>query len=304
MSGLFGGGGSSDKYKRSAGFSTNNFIKRSKRQIKDKRHVRNLNKQTNFLRDPNSPLLKYSSDSPGWDVNVRNGSVDLERNPETQAYIDNLNENRGIIDSNFADLLGDIRPGMSIFRSERDKELEQMGRVRRDDMKSQLAKRRVLGASFAQDQLSGVDAETSRQRDLARAESWAMELQLTKEVIGERSKAFLNNIMQNLDLIKFEGALGQQYSQQAQQGQLKLAELRTGVAELGAKLRMEGDLARSGLIANLGGNYVNQLPAYAQLSAEEAAGDGSMVGSLLGFAGSLAAAPTTGGGSLIGNLIG
>ncbi len=141
-------------------------------------------------------------------------------------------------------LRASVAPGASALRAARLAELENARRQATGDLRDNLARRRVLGSSFAQDSLARTDLAFAQQRDAVVAESFLQELQLT----------------QQLTQAEFEARRG---------------EFQTALDELNLQTEVATQLA-SGATAQLGANARLK----AQLDADAAAGAGKFFGQL------------------------
>jgi len=299
MTSIFGS--TADDYQRQQGKFVSGAINRSNSLIDSSKATDWLTKAQKDL--STAGLGKQSGTGPGFNFGINNGKLNLDRTGETQGYMDALLQGRNSTDSNYGALLSRLGFGeggpFSQLASERDKALELAKKKSVGDLRSQLAKRRVQGASFAEDQVKGVEAEYDRQRDLSRAESIVQDLQMTKEVISERTNAWISSLTQSFQQLQFEGASMLQLQSTMQQGLTKLAELRTGLAEMGAKLTLEGQMAKAGISANLSNTQAGSYPGFAELESQENAGYGAMIG---GVAGTILGGPI--GGSIGSSLFG
>lgn len=132
-----------------------------------------------------------------------------------------------------ARLLGGLRasvaPGMSALRAARLAELEANRRNATGDLRDNLARRRVLGSSFAQDSLARTDLAFAQQKDAIEADSFLQELQLTQQLTQAEFEARRGEFQTNLDEMNLEANLATQLASGA-------------TAQLGANARLKAQL--------------------------------------------------------------
>lgn len=185
---------------------------------------------------------------PGYGIKINNdGTIAMNRTGETQGFIDKLLSGMAGSDAAYGDLLSQITPGFGRLTEARKTDIENQARAATGNLREQLARRRVLGASFAEDQVRGLQAQYDQMRDQAIAESMVEELKMTGDVITARTNAWQQAIADGLSQLQFEGNIGAQLTtqvsaslQQLQAMQIDVAKLSAALTEMGVNLNQTG----------------------------------------------------------------
>ena len=230
---------------------------------------------------------------------LRRGRLTLTTSPERQALISRLSESfgqqaqdiRGFlpgIQSFFGQgleatqgLIGQVKPGFGALTEARVNEILNRGAASRSNLRSNLARRRVLGSSFAEDVLGRFDQQLAQDVGEAKAVSFLEELDATNKLINQR----LNINVQNVELQR--DFLSQAFAAERGATQVQLDELNL--------------LLKTGL--SLLGKQADILASNAQLEAQLAAQGAQQAGFGAGFGG-LGSAFGDIFGSLFGNISG
>ena len=229
------------------------------------------------------PPVSSVSDAYSMGINKK-GDVNVDRQPFTQGWLDNLWGSGTTADASYSDLLGQLSPGYGKLSEERQKALELEKRKGVGDLRAQLAKRRVLGASFATDQEASVAAEYDRLKDQARGESIVAELQQTQQVITERADTALKYTQQALQHAQFEGALQAGLMQGAQDNLMKLKDLQVDLAKMVAAITSAQQIGSAEIKGQLASQMAGSFSQYAGIESQEKAAIGDFIGSVLGTA--------------------
>lgn len=128
-----------------------------------------------------------------------------------------------------AGLRASVAPGMSALRASRLAELENARRAATGDLRDNLARRRVLGSSFAQDSLTRSDLAFAQQKDAVEAESFLQELQLTQQLTQAEFEARRGEFHTALDELNLQADAATQLAAGA-------------TSQLGANARLKADL--------------------------------------------------------------
>ena len=132
------------------------------------------------------------------------GTFNVERGEGTKSAIADLvrlSEERA---TEFRGLRADVRPGFGRLTQSRVQAIRNAGRRTVGNLRSELQKRRVLGSSFAQNQITGTEVEFAQQEERARAESFLQELALTGELIKEEFSSSIEAVSTQLNQLNFE----------------------------------------------------------------------------------------------------
>lgn len=110
-----------------------------------------------------------------------------------------------------ADTLGNMRglvaPGISGLRAARLASIENSRSSAIGNLRDNLARRRVLGSSFANDAIARGEAEFSQQKQAAEAESFLQEMELTTQLMQQEFTARRGQFQTNLDEMNLEANL-------------------------------------------------------------------------------------------------
>lgn len=101
-------------------------------------------------------------------------------------------------------LLPRVAPGISDLRSARLSKIENARRSSVGNLRDNLARRRVLGSSFAQDAITRADSEFAAQSERAAAESFLQEMEMTTQLMQQQFMARRGQFQTNLDEMNLE----------------------------------------------------------------------------------------------------
>lgn len=168
-----------------------------------------------------------------------------------------------------------VAPGFSAFRQAGLRDLGNQHRASASNLRDNLAQRRILGSSFAQDSLSRNDAEFAKQRTDFIAQSYLQEIDTSNKLIQEQYQAAAQQYSVGINQMNFETGIAAQLTSQATSAS-------ASVAQAQAQIDQKQALAQADM--NMKSDQAN------------AAGIGKLIGTGL----SLGLAPFTGGASLAG----
>jgi len=239
----------------------------------DTRPATNLIKQG---MDAAKKLQPIGIDAGGLRSRFSGDSISLTSSRERRGLVSDISsefrEQAGLVEG----LRGRVAPGFSDLRASRLQEIENARRSSISNLRENLARRRVLGSSFAADAETRAEIEFAQQRERVQAESFLQELDLTNQLITQEFDLTRQAFTTRLDELNVQADVG-----------AKLVSEASTVLTAGAQLRAQ--LAASGA-STLGTLASNQ----AKLDAEAQAGAGALIGQVAG----VALAPMTGGLSL------
>lgn len=170
-----------------------------------------------------------------------------------------------------AQALGGLReqvaPGFGRLTSARLQEIENARRQAIGNLRENLARRRVLGSSFAQDAITRANLEFAQQAEETAAESFVQELQLTNQLINQQFEASRGEFQTQLNELNLEAQLGQQFAAQGTQVLTALAQEQANIIQSTA--------------ANLAQTFTGTARTEAGLAAQAQQGQGQLLGGLL-----------------------
>lgn len=123
-----------------------------------------------------------------------------------------------------------VRPGFSALRESRLSGLDSDRRRVVGNLRDNLARRRVLGSSFASDAVTRSELDFSREADRVRAESFLQELDMTQQLVEQEFTARRGEFQTRLDELNLQAEIGTQLASGA-------------TAQLGANARLKAELA-------------------------------------------------------------
>lgn len=222
----------------------------------------------------------------------------IETSPERQALVSALsgsfaNQGQTITDvfrpqfggifdtqlGELANIRSQIQPGIGALTEARQARIEDARQRSLGNLRDNLARRRVLGSSFAQDAQQRAEAEFGRQAADADAQSFLEELALTRDVINQQFQTGLQSARTDLDLFIQSETAARAGTEAELQEQDKLTAIATQLS--------------SGIQTILG----NQASLNANLAAQAAQGSGQLAGITSGLS-------SGGFGGILGNIFG
>lgn len=190
------------------------------------------------------------------------GSVNLSSSPERQALISGLagqfTEQAGLTRG----LREQVAPGVSALRAARLQEIENARQAAISNLRENLARRRVLGSSFAQDALARAELEFGQAKEKTAAESFLQELDLTNQLIGQEYNLSRQAFSTQIGELNLQADIATKLTAQATDA-------------LTASAQIQSQLAQQQAVTS-----ANLSMAQARLDAEAQAGAGSLFGTL------------------------
>lgn len=220
--------------------------------------------------------------TPGYGIQLNSSGGIINRSGETQSVMDALLSGMGTDETAYSNLLGQIQPGFGRLSQATLQDIENQSRAAVGNLREQLARRRVLGASFANDQLAGLKATYDQMREKALAENFVQEMEMTKQVIAQRTEARNAAVSQAFNQIQFEGDQGQKYAALIMANNQDMAKLQGELAVAGAQVASNTGGQIVGAQTQLGSTMLGTAPTWAQMNAEAAAGPATLIGTLGG----------------------
>lgn len=224
-------------------------------------------------------LKPVNVNAGGLSSSFKNNTLKVGSSIGRQKLVGNISATFGQQAGLLAGLRARVAPGASDLRAARLAEVENARQSAVGNLRENLARRRVLGSSFAGDALNRAELQFGQEKDKVAAESFMQELDLTHKLIGEEFDARRGQFQTKLGEMNIQADLATKLSSDA-----------TNVMTASAQLRAQLAAQEASTRAQLG---ISQ----AQLDAQAQAGAGSLLGTVLGLG--------TGGGSTVGgSLIG
>lgn len=173
-------------------------------------------------------------------------------------------------------LIERVAPGVGDLTKARLAGLENTRRQTLGDIRENLARRRVLGSSFAQDAITRAQREFAQQEEEVRASSFLQELDLTNKLIQQQADVLRSTVLAGIEQSNFEAQIAVNF---ANRTQAVLGQVGMFQAQLAAQ-------AQSGL----GGFFQ---PVISAVGSAVSGAASNFVGGLFGGGGTVFNAPNT-----------
>ena len=230
-------------------------------------------------------LQPTSYKGPSYGIGIdSSGKINANRTAGTQGWIDTLLGGTAADEGGFNSLIGNLDPTFGRLTTANDQRFDDAKRKAVGDLREQMAKRRVLGSSFAEQNVNSVGAEYDRMKEQAAAENAAKSLELQSQALQARSAARIQNVSQALSQIQFEGNVGASLIQSTQTNLMNMSELSADLLKLASSLGIQGQLAKGQISGNLSNTTLGSFGDYANLESQEKAGPAQFLGQLGGMA--------------------
>jgi len=184
----------------------------------------------------------YAVKTPGMSLNPAEKQWSLTRSPELQNTINSLGNVFGQQAIDFAALRPLVEPGFGRLTEAGVKAIRDARRSTLGDLRKNLSRRRVLGSSFAQDDINRTTAEFQKREDEFRATTFLQEMQASADLISKQYAAQAQEFLTYLNQFNLESGLATQMA--------------TGVtAVLGANSQLAQSLAQASQQSFLSGAF-------------------------------------------------
>lgn len=187
----------------------------------------------------------------GLRLTASDDSVSVTRTGELQSTLDAFRSGANQEIDALTENLARVRPGFGELTKARVGAITDARDSAVSDLRDNLARRRILGSSFANDTITRTESEFAKQEAEARAVSFLQELETTTQLIAQRFDVRNTLAQTELAQSQFEANLAAQYASQIesemQASARLLAQLETTVAIENARLDQEAELANADL---------------------------------------------------------
>lgn len=245
---------------------------------------------------PTSPFIT-SVQGGGLNLTASGSGVSVSRGAELQSTLNAFRSGAGQEIDALTENLGRVRPGFGELTRARVGAITDARDSAVSDLRDNLARRRILGSSFANDTITRTESEFAKQEAEARAVSFLQELEATTQLIAQRFDVRSSLAQTELAQSQFESKLAAEYAgrleSELQASARLLAQLETTVAIENARLDQEAeiknaelsfraDLARAAQEQAGAGLGVDLARGGAGLAAQAASGQGQLFGQTFG----------------------
>lgn len=233
----------------------------------------------------NNGLTPTSYAGPGYNIGISSGgNINMARTGETQGFMDRLGAGMDTDEGAFGSLLSQLTPGFGRLSSARAQDIRNAASKAIGNLKDNLGRRRVLGSSFANDQIGSVERQYALDEERVKAEALVEELKMTNEVINSRSAARNQALTTAFSQIQFEGDVGQKLLQSTQAAMNNLQLAQVDLAKTAASITAQGQIAKANVYAGIQSIPLQSAPEFAGIKAQEAAAPANFIGTVAGAA--------------------
>lgn len=152
----------------------------------------------------------YAVNTPGLNLTPIGKQWNLTRSPELQNTINSLGNTFGQQAMDYAALRPLVEPGFGRLTEEGVRAIRDARRSTLGDLRQNLAKRRVLGSSFAQDDINRTTAEFQKREDQFRAQTFLQEIAAMSDLIGKQYASQAQQFLTNLNQYNLESGMATQ----------------------------------------------------------------------------------------------
>ena len=189
---------------------------------------------------------------------------------QRQALIDQLYGGYNSAATAFGDLRNQWTPGESALRNAQLQSIENARQANISDLRENLAKRSVLGSSFAQDAQTRANMDFEQQKNQVISQTYLQELDAQNQLIQNQYAAATNAVATKVNELNLEGNVGMQLTSNAQDLMKQAATLRAQLATDAAQLKLTGATA-AGQLGVAGMTAAGQLTTNAAANAGQLA---------------------------------
>lgn len=165
-----------------------------------------------------------SFNAGGISATFGGGQYNISQSPALTQQIGQLQSTFGQQAQALGGLAQTVAPGFSQFRQAQLSDLSTQQAALKSNLQQNLAQRRILGSSFAQNTLTQADAEYQKQRDQVIAQSYLQELQASNQLIQEQFQAATQQYATGINQMNLEAGIAAQLTQSATQSMASIAE--------------------------------------------------------------------------------
>jgi hypothetical protein len=177
------------------------------------------------------------------------GGFNLQQTQALSSQVGQLQNTFGQAASAFGALGATVQPGFSQFRQAGLADIANQQAQATSNLSNNLAQRRVLGSSFAQNQLSNNAATFAQQQADFTAQSYVQELQASTQLTQQQFQAATQQFSVGINQMNFEAGIAAQLSSQASSS---LANIATAQAQLDQQAAQFNATQNSNALAGLG----------------------------------------------------
>lgn len=181
--------------------------------------------------------------SPGFSGSYSGGGVNITNSPGLNSAIGNLQSTFGSEANAFNALGNTVKPGFSQLRTAGLNQLNTQQQATVSNLTQNLANRKVLGSSFANNNISNTEAEFAQQKANFAANSYLQEFQAYTQATQERYQAQAQQYYSFINQSNIESGLAAQLSQQNNQIMANIATADAGLQQQASVFNAQQNMA-------------------------------------------------------------
>lgn len=219
------------------------------------------------LRQQGIPAVSFSGPG-GMGIKINSdGTVSYERGSEMQGYLDKIWSGLNTDERAYAELLAQVAPGYGKLSKQLTETLQGQRRGALSDLRSQMAQRRVLGASFADQQMESLALEYDNQIKTAQAEALVQELEMTGKVITARTASRMTSISAGMSELQFEAGVGANLLNQAENAMMQIKAMEVDLFKTAQTMKYGGEMSYAAALTGAESQMMGTSWDYAKTSA-------------------------------------
>lgn len=184
--------------------------------------------------DASKPLKNFQPSgftTPGLTATVGpTGALDLTRTPQLSGAITDVSRQFGLGASQLSGLREQVTPGFGRLTQAAKQNIESERRRTIGNLRENLARRRVLGSSFAQDALSRAEAEFAQKGAQMEAQNILAEIDMSTKLLQAETQNRVQQFSTILNQMNFESGLAAQLQSGINQAMQRNAEAQSQIA--------------------------------------------------------------------------
>jgi hypothetical protein len=157
--------------------------------------------------------------------NKNTKSYNVKSSAEREGLVGEISSTFGKQAGELGKLRSQVAPGFSLMRAARLKEIENARMRSVGNLRDNLARRRVMGSSFAGDALARAEAEYAQLAERSQAESYLQELEMTQKVMAEEYTAARGEFQTKIGEMNLQAEIATKLTGMASQSMTQMAEL-------------------------------------------------------------------------------
>lgn len=197
---------------------------------------------------------KKGFETPGLTANVIGEQATIGRTPELTGLLNTIQSRQAQLGTDIGGLIPQVAPITGRITQSGLEQVESRRRQAIGNLRENLARRRVLGSSFAADAIARTEAQFAKEASDVAARGAMAELQLTMDLLQKQAHSEISGLNTMLSQINLEAGLGAQLSGAATQAVLTALQLQQQQAQFEAQ-QEQAEAAGLGTAIGVGLGY-------------------------------------------------